>query len=108
MSGEQRPVDASVPQPQPSYDRKPPSPRKCPPWREPAQGLQQVGPAHTSAPVRATSVARLPMAPRGRDLEDELERAARGDREAVQQLLARHRDALRRMVAARLDRRVAA
>jgi RNA polymerase sigma-70 factor (ECF subfamily) len=48
------------------------------------------------------------MTPGAAEHDDVLERAARGDAEAVQQLLARHRDALKRMVAARLDRRVAA
>src|SRR5262249_18903145 len=37
-----------------------------------------------------------------------LERAGRGDPSARQQLLTRHRDRLRRMVALRLDRRLAA
>jgi RNA polymerase sigma-70 factor (ECF subfamily) len=42
------------------------------------------------------------------DTEGLLERARRGDVEARQLLLARHRDRLRRMVAVHLDRRVAA
>jgi len=42
------------------------------------------------------------------DTERLLERASRGDPAARQQLLVRHRDRLRRMVAFRLDRRLAA
>jgi RNA polymerase sigma-70 factor (ECF subfamily) len=42
------------------------------------------------------------------DTEELLDRAALGDDSARQQLLARHRDRLRRMVAARLDRRLVA
>src|SRR5688572_24021646 len=42
------------------------------------------------------------------DTDDLIERASRGDGSAVQTLLAAHRDRLRRMVAARLDRRLAA
>ena len=42
------------------------------------------------------------------DTEQLLERAGRGDPTARQQLLTRHRDRLRRMVALRLDRRLAA
>jgi RNA polymerase sigma-70 factor (ECF subfamily) len=42
------------------------------------------------------------------DTEQLLERVGRGDPVARQQLLARHRDRLRRMVALRLDRRLAA
>src|SRR5947207_13376789 len=42
------------------------------------------------------------------DTEQLLERAASGDRAAVGPLLERHRDRLRRMVAVRLDRRLAA
>jgi RNA polymerase sigma-70 factor, ECF subfamily len=42
------------------------------------------------------------------DSEELLDRAAGGDDAARQQLLARHRDRLRRMVAARLDRRLSA
>src|SRR5437763_7435327 len=40
--------------------------------------------------------------------EDLIERARRGDARACEQLLARHRERLRRMVAVRLDRRLAA
>lgn len=42
------------------------------------------------------------------DTEQLVRRAASGDREAVDRLLARHRDRLRRMVAARMDKRLAA
>ena len=42
------------------------------------------------------------------DTEQLIRRAARGDREAVDGLLARHRDRLRRMVAVRMDNRLAA
>jgi RNA polymerase sigma-70 factor (ECF subfamily) len=42
------------------------------------------------------------------DTEQLLERAGRGESGACQQLLARHRDRLRQMVAVRLDRRLAA
>jgi RNA polymerase sigma-70 factor (ECF subfamily) len=42
------------------------------------------------------------------DLEDLMARASRGDGAAQQQLLVRYRDRLRRMVAARLDHRIAA
>src|SRR5262245_32673130 len=42
------------------------------------------------------------------DTEELLDRAAHGDDSARQQLLTRHRDRLRRMVDARLDRRLAA
>lgn len=42
------------------------------------------------------------------DTEQLIRRAARGDREAVDGLLARHRDRLRRMVAVRMDKRLAA
>jgi RNA polymerase sigma-70 factor (ECF subfamily) len=42
------------------------------------------------------------------DTEELLEQAATGDSDARQQLLARHRDRLRRMVAYRFDRRLAA
>jgi RNA polymerase sigma-70 factor (ECF subfamily) len=48
------------------------------------------------------------MAPSLPDTEQLLERIGRGDAAARQQLLARHRDRLRRMVALRLDRRLAA
>jgi RNA polymerase sigma-70 factor (ECF subfamily) len=48
------------------------------------------------------------MAPRDPDTEDLIARASGGDPSACQQLLARHRDRLRRMVAVRLDRRLAA
>jgi RNA polymerase sigma-70 factor, ECF subfamily len=41
------------------------------------------------------------------DTEQLLKRAARGDADAAQQLLARHRNRLRRMVAVRLDPRLA-
>jgi RNA polymerase sigma-70 factor (ECF subfamily) len=41
------------------------------------------------------------------DTEELLERASHGDATSLQQLLVRHRDRLCRMVAARLDRRVA-
>src|SRR4051812_8664456 len=42
------------------------------------------------------------------DTEELLRQASRGDQPARQQLLARHRDRLRRMVAVRLDPRLAA
>lgn len=42
------------------------------------------------------------------DTEELLDRAAAGDDAARQQLLVRHRDRLRRMVAVRMDRRLAA
>jgi RNA polymerase sigma-70 factor, ECF subfamily len=42
------------------------------------------------------------------DTEELIERAGHGDATAIQQLLVRHRDRLRKMVAVRLDRRVAA
>ncbi|MGP0066489.1 MAG: sigma-70 family RNA polymerase sigma factor [Isosphaeraceae bacterium] len=42
------------------------------------------------------------------DTEELIERAGHGDAMALQQLLVRHRDRLRKMVAVRLDRRVAA
>src|SRR5438874_7555621 len=42
------------------------------------------------------------------DSEELIVRARQGDGEARQQLLARHRERLRRMVAVRLDRRLAA
>ncbi|MBI3468743.1 MAG: sigma-70 family RNA polymerase sigma factor [Planctomycetes bacterium] len=42
------------------------------------------------------------------DTEELLDRAGQGDREALQQLLARHRVRLRQMVSVRLDRRLAA
>ena len=48
------------------------------------------------------------MAPSPPDTEQLLERIGKGDPVARQQLLARHRDRLRRMVALRLDRRLAA
>src|SRR4051794_38691030 len=48
------------------------------------------------------------MAPSTPDTEQLLERIGRGDPAARQQLLVRHRDRLRRMVALRLDRRLAA
>ena len=48
------------------------------------------------------------MATAGPDTSDLLARTAAGDRAARDQLLARHRDRLRRMVAVRLDRRLAA
>src|SRR5262245_15642970 len=48
------------------------------------------------------------MAPRDADTEDLIARASGGDPSACQQLLARHRERLRRMVAVRLDRRLAA
>jgi RNA polymerase sigma-70 factor (ECF subfamily) len=48
------------------------------------------------------------MAPRDADTEALIERASRGDPSARQQLLARYRDRLCRMVAIRLDRRLAA
>src|SRR3954447_3666960 len=44
----------------------------------------------------------------GADTDALLDRAARGDAEARQQLLDRHRRRLRRMVALRFDRRLAA
>jgi RNA polymerase sigma-70 factor, ECF subfamily len=44
----------------------------------------------------------------GPDTDDLLDRTAAGDRAARDELLARHRDRLRRMVALRLDRRLAA
>lgn len=47
------------------------------------------------------------MAPRPLDTEQLLERAGRGDPAARQELLIGHRDRLRRMVALRLDRRLA-
>src|SRR3954471_13423303 len=48
------------------------------------------------------------MATTDPDTGELLDRAAAGDTPARQQLLARHRDRLRRMVAVRLDPRVAA
>ena len=48
------------------------------------------------------------MAPSPPDTEQLLERAGRGDPRARQELLIGHRDRLRRMVALRLDRRLAA
>ena len=42
------------------------------------------------------------------DTEQLLERAGRGESGACQQLLTRHRDRLRQMIAVRLDRRLAA
>jgi RNA polymerase sigma-70 factor (ECF subfamily) len=48
------------------------------------------------------------MAPRPPDTEELLERIDGGDPAARQQLLGRHRERLRRMVALRLDRRMAA
>jgi hypothetical protein len=48
------------------------------------------------------------MATRTPDTEELLRRAGAGDASARQQLLARHRDRLRRMVAVRLDPRLAA
>src|SRR6516162_2559886 len=46
--------------------------------------------------------------PRGIEADELIERAARGDDAARHQLLARHRDRLKRMVAVHLDRRLAA
>jgi RNA polymerase sigma-70 factor (ECF subfamily) len=46
--------------------------------------------------------------PHGRETDELVERAARGDDAARHQLLARHRDRLKRMVAIHLDRRLAA
>jgi RNA polymerase sigma-70 factor, ECF subfamily len=48
------------------------------------------------------------VAPMSPDTEELLRRAGDGDGEARQQLLARHRERLRRMVAVRLDRRLVA
>jgi RNA polymerase sigma-70 factor (ECF subfamily) len=48
------------------------------------------------------------MAPSPPDTEELLVRVGRGDAVARQQLLSQHRDRLRRMVALRLDRRLAA
>jgi RNA polymerase sigma-70 factor (ECF subfamily) len=48
------------------------------------------------------------MVPRDADTEELIARASRGDSSARQQLLVQHRDRLCRMVAARLDRRLAA
>ena len=48
------------------------------------------------------------MASRPPDTEQLLELAGHGDATAAQQLLSQHRDRLRRMVALRLDRRLAA
>jgi RNA polymerase sigma-70 factor (ECF subfamily) len=48
------------------------------------------------------------MTPTSPDTDQLLERAGRGDDQARQQLLTRHRARLRRMVAVRLDRRLAA
>jgi RNA polymerase sigma-70 factor (ECF subfamily) len=48
------------------------------------------------------------MTPTEPDTEELLNQAGQGDREARSQLLARHRDRLRNMVAVRLDRRLAA
>ena len=48
------------------------------------------------------------MAPAGPDTEQLLEQARQGDGGARQQLLARHRERLRRMVRVHLDRRLAA
>src|SRR6266851_601809 len=48
------------------------------------------------------------MTPQDPGTDDLIESARRGDDLARQQLLARHRDRLRRMVALRLDRRLAA
>jgi RNA polymerase sigma-70 factor (ECF subfamily) len=44
----------------------------------------------------------------GSDIEELLERAEAGDRAAREELLMHHRDRLRRMIAIRLDRRMAA
>jgi RNA polymerase sigma-70 factor (ECF subfamily) len=48
------------------------------------------------------------MAPNDADSEDLLARAGRGDSAAQEELLGRHGERLRKMVAARLDRRLAA
>jgi RNA polymerase sigma-70 factor (ECF subfamily) len=48
------------------------------------------------------------MGPHQPETEELIERAARGDDAARHQLLIRHRDRLKRMVAAHLDRRLAA
>jgi RNA polymerase sigma-70 factor (ECF subfamily) len=48
------------------------------------------------------------MVLRDADAEELIDRARRGDAEARQQLLMRHRDRLRRMVAVHLDRRITA
>jgi RNA polymerase sigma-70 factor (ECF subfamily) len=48
------------------------------------------------------------MAPSIPDTEQLIEQASQGDSAARQQLLARHRDRLRRMVRVRMDRRLAA
>jgi RNA polymerase sigma-70 factor (ECF subfamily) len=48
------------------------------------------------------------MGPHGAETNELVERAARGDDAARHQLLARHRDRLKRMVAVHLDRRLAA
>jgi RNA polymerase sigma-70 factor (ECF subfamily) len=48
------------------------------------------------------------MGPHQAESEELIERAARGDDAARHQLLIRHRDRLKRMVAAHLDRRLAA
>src|SRR5205823_607283 len=61
-----------------------------------------------SVPEGRSQEVIAPMAPVPPDTEELLERAGRGDAAARQQLLTRHRDRLRRMVALRLDRRLAA
>jgi RNA polymerase sigma-70 factor (ECF subfamily) len=48
------------------------------------------------------------MAPEQADTEELLDRAGRGDGEARQRLLCRHRHRLRQMITVRLDRRLAA
>jgi RNA polymerase sigma-70 factor (ECF subfamily) len=48
------------------------------------------------------------MLPRNPDTEELLQRAGQGDTQARQQLLGRHRDRLRQMIAVRMDRRLAA
>jgi RNA polymerase sigma-70 factor (ECF subfamily) len=48
------------------------------------------------------------MAPATPDTDQLIEQASQGDRAAGQQLLARHRDRLRKMVRLRMDRRLAA
>jgi RNA polymerase sigma-70 factor (ECF subfamily) len=48
------------------------------------------------------------MVPNDRDLDDLLARADQGDPAAQQELLERHGERLRKMIAARLDRRLAA
>ena len=47
------------------------------------------------------------MKVQGPDTDHLIEQASRGDSSAQQQLLARHRARLRKMVAVRLDRRIA-